>query len=136
MKPSSGLILRRAATFAAALLIVLLLPGSSSAQEAFDLTGEWILTVESPNGTGTREATFVQVGDELKGTITSSMASGELTGKVEGDRVTFTAVVMMDSGAFEVVYEARFEGGQLREGSVSFGDYGAGTFTGVRKTPG
>ena len=50
---------------------------------------------------------------------------------VEGDKVTFLAVVEMESGAFEIVYEATVADGEMK-GTVDFGDYGTGTFTGRR----
>ena len=101
----------------------------------FDLTGEWILTVESPNGTGTREVTFVQEDDVLSGTISSTMATGPLTGRVnqEDATVTFTASVSMGSGDFDIVYLATYSEGKLVDGIVDFGDYGEGTFEGERK---
>ena len=108
------------------------LPAPTAAQDV-DLTGEWVFTVESPNGTGTRQVTFEQNGTALTGTISSTRASGPLEGTVEGDRVTFVAVVAMDTGDFEITYDARIENGLLVDGSVDFGDYGFGTFTGKRK---
>lgn len=101
--------------------------------EAVDLTGDWVLTVQSPNGAGTRDVTFVQEDGELTGTISSSRASGPLEGVVEGDRVEFLAVVAMDTGDFEITYMARIENGLLVDGTIDFGDYGTGTFTGRRK---
>lgn len=103
---------------------------------AADLTGEWVLTVESPNGTGTRDVAFAQDGNALTGTIASTMAVGDLTGTVEGDRVRFTAVVAMDTGDFEIVYQATIADGALVDGTVDFGTYGSGTFTGRRKEAG
>lgn len=117
-------------------------PGASGASPAsaapapadgIDLTGEWVLTVESPNGTGTRSVTFVQEGDRLTGTISSSMAAGELEGTVEGNEVSFVAEVAMSSGTFPIVYDAVYRDGRLVEGFVDFGDYGSGTFTGERR---
>jgi hypothetical protein len=105
-------------------------PTDASAQ-AVDLTGAWLLTVESPNGTGTREVTFVQDGESLSGQISSSQATGLLVGTVDGDDVTFVATVEMTSGSFDITYRATVTGDEM-EGSVDFGSYGGGTFTGRR----
>ena len=116
-----------------ALLLMLSLvggPQTAAAQEV-DLTGDWVLTVESPNGTGTRDVTFLQEGDELTGDIASTQAAGPLTGKVDGNKVTFIAIVMMDSGPFEITYAGTITGNEI-EGTVEFGSYGGGTFTGRR----
>ncbi len=103
---------------------------------AADLTGAWVLTVESPNGTGTRDVEFAQDGNELTGTIASTMAVGDLAGTIEGAAVRFVAVVAMDTGDFQITYQATVKDGALVEGTVDFGDYGSGTFTGRRKESG
>ena len=126
----------RARTLSALLLALgtLGLPPAATAQ-GLDVSGDWVLTVESPNGTGERQVTFVQDGDALSGEISSSRAAGELTGTVGGDEVTFVAVVEMESGPFEITYTATVMDGEMK-GTVEFGSYGSGTFTGRRvKSP-
>lgn len=108
----------------------LLFAASLAAQET-SMTGKWIFTVESPNGTGTRQVTLVQEGDSLSGTISSSRASGDITGWIEGSTVTIRTELMMESGPFTVYYTATRTGETL-SGDVDFGDYGVGTFTGRR----
>lgn len=135
---TSALRFSRPLLFAVAAGFALAAPAIAQDPEppAADLTGEWVLTVESPNGTGTREVEFEQDGNELGGTIASTMASGELTGTVDGTSVRFTAVVAMDTGDFEIVYRATIADGALVDGTVDFGTYGSGTFTGRRKDAG
>jgi hypothetical protein len=108
-------------------------PAGATAQDV-DLTGDWMLTVESPNGTGERQVTFVQDGTELSGEIASSRAAGPLSGTVEGDQIAFVAIVMMDSGPFEITYTGTVTGDEM-EGAVAFGSYGSGTFKGHRVEP-
>ena len=96
-----------------------------------DLSGKWLLTVESPNGTGSRDLTLVQVGNDLTGEIASSRAIGDLEGTVDGDQVTFVAVVYMESGSFDITYTGTIKDDEM-EGTVDFGSYGSGTFTGRR----
>lgn len=108
-----------------------LLFATSLAAQQSSLTGEWVFTVESPNGTGTRQVTLVQEGDSLSGTIASSRAAGDITGWIEGDNVTIRTELMMETGAFTVFYTAT-RSGETLTGDVDFGDYGVGTFTGRR----
>lgn len=103
------------------------------AAPAADLSGDWVLTVETPNGTGTRNVTFEQEGGALSGTISSSMAAGPLVGSIVGDQVSFVATVSMSSGDFDIVYEATLRDGRLVDGIVDLGAYGSGTFTGERR---
>lgn len=107
-------------------------PGLSA--QTPDLTGEWVFTVQSPNGTGTRQATLVQEGDSITGTISSDRATGDVIGAVEDGVVTLNALLMMASGPFEVVYEAEVTEDTMT-GTVDFGSYGSGTFIG-RKADG
>jgi hypothetical protein len=112
-------------------LVSLAVGASGVSAQSTDLSGEWVFTVQSPNGTGTRQATLVQQGDSITGSISSDRAVGDLIGAVEGDVVTLRALLMMASGPFEVVYKAEFTDTTM-EGTVDFGSYGGGTFTGVR----
>jgi len=108
-------------------------PSQATAQDV-DLTGDWVLTVESPNGTGERQVTFIQDGTELSGEIASSRAAGPLSGTIEGAEVAFVAMVMMESGPFEITYTGTVTGDEM-EGAVAFGSYGSGTFKGHRVEP-
>ena len=112
------------------MLGVVAFPQSATAQD-IDLTGDWVFTVQSPNGTGERSVTFVQEGTELSGEIASAQAAGPLSGTIEGDKVTFVAVVQMDSGPFDITYTATIADGEMT-GTVEFGSYGSGTFRGRR----
>ena len=107
--------------------------GAPAAAQDVDLSGEWVFSVQSPNGAGSRDVVFVQEDGILTGTIASSRAAGPLEGTIEGDQVEFVAVVAMETGNFEIYYSARIEDGLLVDGVIDFGDYGQGTFTGKRK---
>ncbi len=116
--------------------LLLLSPGlaQAGAAQELDVTGEWEFAVQSPNGAGTRQVTLVQQGDSISGTISSSRASGDFTGILDGDRLSFTVILSMDSGPFAVTYEASVVDDEM-EGTIDFGDYGQGTFTGKRSKP-
>lgn len=132
MKTPAKPLARRALTLTSLLIALgtLGVPAQAMGQD-LDLSGEWVLTVTSPNGTGERQVTFVQEGNTLSGTISSSRAAGKLSGTVDDDAVTFVAVVQMGSGPFEITYSATVTGDEM-EGTVDFGSYGSGTFKGRR----
>ena len=136
MIPSPRRILRHAASLSMALMVLAVSGAQDLQAQDFDLTGEWVFNTMSPNGAGTRDVTFVQDGNTLTGEIASSMAAGDLEGTIDGNTITFVAVVYMESGAFEITYQATYEDGELVDGSIDFGDYGSGTFTGHRKEDG
>lgn len=138
--PTRPVLRRLGSVVAIALAFALFGAVDAAAQEtdapAFDLTGEWIFNTMSPNGAGTRDVTFVQDGNTLTGEIASTMAAGVIEGTIEGDKIRFVAEIYMQSGPFEVIYEATYAEGTLIDGTIDFGDYGSGTFTGNRKEEG
>lgn len=107
----------------------------TGAAQELDVTGTWEFATQSPNGPGTRQVVLAQHGDSISGTISSSRASGDLVGVLEGDQLTFTVILMMESGPFPVSYSAIVSGDGM-VGTIDFGDYGAGTFTGTRTDSG
>jgi hypothetical protein len=116
---------------------VLLLAVSLAAQEKpaakpADVAGTWDLSVSSPNGTGTRVLKLQQDGEKLTGQIESSMSSGKVAGAVKDNAITFTATVSMETGTFEIYYTGTVDAGKM-SGDVDFGDYGRGTWSGVRR---
>lgn len=121
------------------LLMAALLFGASNlvaqekpAAKPVDVSGTWDLTVTSPNGTGTRVLKLQQDGQKLTGEISSSMSSGKVTGSLKGTAIDFTAKVEMESGTFEIRYTGKVDIEKMT-GDVDFGDYGQGTWSGVRR---
>jgi L-seryl-tRNA(Ser) seleniumtransferase len=97
-----------------------------------DVAGTWDLSVESPNGTGSRVLKIRQDGEKLTGEIESSMSSGKIAGSVTATTIAFTATVAMDTGTFEIRYTGKVDADKM-SGEVDFGDYGRGTWSGVRR---
>ena len=118
-------------------MIALLLSASGlAAQEKpakpADVAGTWDLSVTSPNGTGNRLLTLRQDGEKLTGEIESSVGTGKVAGSVKENTIAFTATVTMDTGTFEIAYSGKVDGDKM-SGDVDFGDYGNGTWSGVRR---
>ncbi len=127
LRPSLGL----TAALAAAASLALATPVATLAQNT-SMTGEWVFSVELDNGSGTRQVSIVQEGDSLSGTITSSRATGPISGWIDGNTVTIVAEIMMQSGTPFTVYYTATRTGETLDGDVDLGDYGTGTFTGRR----
>ena len=116
---------------------VLLIAASLAAQDKpaakpADVAGTWDLSVASPNGTGSRVLKLQQDGEKLTGEIESSVSSGKVTGSVNGNAIAFTATVAMDTGTFEIRYTGKVDADRM-SGDVDFGEYGRGTWSGVRR---
>ncbi|MEO6398146.1 MAG: hypothetical protein ABIP13_06725 [Tepidiformaceae bacterium] len=82
---------------------------------------------------GAREATadFTADGDTLGGTFGGAAGSVPLAGTVDGDTAKWSATVNSPVGQMELKFDGKVEGEAL-SGSVAFGAFGSGTFTGVR----
>jgi hypothetical protein len=96
------------------------------------VAGEWNLTVESPNGTGTPTANFKQDGENLTGTYKGRFGESPLQGSIKGDAIKFTVSVTTPNGGLQLEYSGTVDGDNMK-GTVKFGEMGTGAFTGKRK---
>lgn len=102
---------------------------SVSAQTKPDLTGTWLMDVNTDMGSGT--PTFVLKQDaegKLTGTYTGQLGDNELTGTVK-DNVVHIEFSVQDNLA---EYDGKIENDTL-SGKVKIGTLATGTFTGKRK---
>jgi len=119
------------AIFAASLvtLFVMVVPAVSA--YATNVTGEWNLTVETPNGTGTPTVTFKQDGETLTGTYKGRFGEAPLKGTVKGDEIKFTFTISPQGQDLQIDYTGTVEGDTMK-GKVKFGELGDGTFSGKK----
>jgi len=100
---------------------------------AVDLSGIWILTVESPRGTqeSTAELTMDEDGT-LSGSLRGQRGEGSVTeGWVSGNRFSFTVAMAMGARTMEAVYSGTVEADEM-EGTVSFGRFSS-EFKGTKR---
>src|ERR1700694_18452 len=100
---------------------------------AANVTGEWNLTVESPNGTGTPTVTFKQDGETLTGTYKGRFGEAPLKGTVKGNEIKFTLTISPQGQDIQLDYAGTVDGDTMK-GKVKFGDLGEGNFTGKKAT--
>ena len=104
------------------------------ADKKVDLTGKWAFAVVTDNGTGTPTVTFKQMGDSITGHYSSqTLGEQDFKGSVKGNQLTFTMAVSMQGQALTLTYTAVIESKDSLKGTVDFGGYGGGTFTGKRQ---
>jgi hypothetical protein len=99
--------------------------------EKIDITGAWILQVETQMGSGSPSFTFKQEGEKLTGTYKGLFGELDLTGTVKGDQVEFSFKV---SGQLDgtVTYTGTTDGKEMK-GKTKFAELGEGTFTGKKQ---
>lgn len=104
--------------------------GPLLAQNTVDLTGTWLLTVETDAGNGT--PTFVLKQDtegKLTGTYAGQLGETEVKGTIKGAEFHIEFSVQDNA----VKYDGKMENETL-SGKVAIGTLATGTFTGKRKT--
>jgi hypothetical protein len=99
---------------------------------AADVTGTWIMAVETGAGSGSPTFILVQKGEALSGSYKGQLGKAQVTGSVKGDEVTIEYKVDGQAGSLAVKYTGKTDG-KTMSGKVSLGQLGDGTFTGTKQ---
>lgn len=102
------------------------------AAKGTDVTGTWELLVESPMGTRPSDAVFTQTGEALGGKMVSPRGETPLTGTLKGDAIAFGINVNVQGQNLQIDYTGTVTGDTM-SGTVVFGSFGDGKWTGKRK---
>ena len=125
-------------TMRTVLVIAVLVTGGAIARAGqankVDVTGVWIFTVESQAGKSNPNVTFTQAGEKLTGKYSSQlMGDVDLAGTVKGQTIEFAISANVQGAQIELKYSGTVESTSSMKGTLSAGEFGAGTFTAVRK---
>jgi hypothetical protein len=107
-------------------------PPPPAAAKVTDVSGTWELNVESPMGSRASDAVFTQAGETLGGKMVSSRGEVPLTGTIKGDAVTFGINVNVQGQDLQIDYSGTVTGDTM-SGTVVFGSFGDGKWTGKKK---
>ena len=107
-------------------------PPPPPAAKGTDVTGTWELMVESPMGTRPSDAVFTQSGETLGGKMVSPRGETPLTGTLKGDAIAFGINVNVQGQSLQIDYTGTVTGDTM-SGTVVFGSFGDGKWTGKRK---
>jgi hypothetical protein len=108
-------------------------PGQEGKADKVDVSGVWALQIDLGGNTGTPTATFKQDGEKLTGTYSSQVVGEQqLTGTIKGTAIEFGFTASFEGNAVKVTYTGTVEKDTMK-GTVVFGDFGSGTFTGKKK---
>ena len=99
---------------------------------AADVTGTWIMAVETGAGSGSPTFVLVQKGEALSGTYKGRLGEAQVTGTVKGEDISIEYVVDGQAGSLAVTYTGKTDG-KTMSGKVSLGQLGEGTFTGTKQ---
>jgi len=103
------------------------------ATAAADINGVWEMTMQTPQGDMTADATFVQENDKFKFSMPGPQGM-ELAGEgtIKGNELEWSVVISGGMGEFTLTYKAKVEG-ETMTGEVQAGDFGAFPFTAKKK---
>ena len=97
-----------------------------------NVTGEWDMTVETGNGTGTPHFSLKQQGTNVTGMYKSAtFGEAPVTGTVKGNELTLNIKISAQGQELNIVYTGTVDGSTVK-GKVSLGELGEGTFTGKK----
>lgn len=114
-----------------ALAFVLSLPYSALAQ--VDVTGDWAVTIESPQGPMTIDTTMKQAGEDLTGTITSPMGSVDFKGKLVKDALNVNYTMDLQGNSIQITMTGTVAGESMT-GNLNFGGLGDIPWSAKKKT--
>lgn len=95
------------------------------------IDGAWDMVMQSPLGARNVKANFVSAAGALSGTFEAEQGSAPVSGTADGDSVSFGASIVGPMGPMELKFSGQVVGDGI-SGSVNFGGFASGTFTGTR----
>jgi hypothetical protein len=98
-----------------------------------NVSGSWTLSVESPMGTNESTATFQQSAGTLSGKIASERGETALTGTINDKAIVFSITINLQGQSLKIDYSGEVTGDAMA-GTVKFGDYGEGKWSGKKKS--
>jgi autotransporter translocation and assembly factor TamB len=111
---------------------VALVPVAAQDAKKIDITGQWEMTVESPQGQMVITANYKQQGETLTGTHVSEMGESPLKGTVKGADIEYTITIDMGGQVMSIVHKAKVDGDTIK-GTADIEGMGSITFTAKRK---
>jgi hypothetical protein len=97
-----------------------------------DVSGTWVMAVETQAGTGNPTFTLTQKGEAVTGTYKGQLGESAVTGTVKGNDITLTFKINAQGQDLDIVYSGTLDGDKV-SGKVKLGTFGDGTFTGKKQ---
>lgn len=113
-----------------ALACALILAASATAQSV-DVTGDWDLTITSPNGTRSSKATLKQDGEKLSGMFKSQRGELPITGSIKGKAIKLSYTVKFQDQDLAITMTGNVDGDAMK-GEADFGGFAQGEWSGKR----
>jgi hypothetical protein len=112
-----------------AVLFVAALAAPAAAQ--INLTGDWDLTVQSPQGANTVKVTLTQTGEKVSGLFKSQMGELPFEGTLTGVDLKFAFSIPVQGQVLEITMTGKVAGDEI-SGKAQFGGFGEGDWSAKR----
>lgn len=110
-----------------------LLPQEKDQAKDINASGAWEMTISTPQGDMTNDATFTQEKETLKVTMSGPQGmtmSGE--GTVKDGIVQWIVTISTPQGDFSLVFKGKIDGEKM-SGEVQMGDFGSSNWSATKK---
>ncbi|HYM22314.1 MAG TPA: hypothetical protein VEU08_03875 [Vicinamibacterales bacterium] len=101
--------------------------------QATNVTGDWDITIVSPQGPNTQRLVLKQDADKLTGMFKSQMGELAVTGSVTGSDVKIAFSIDIQGQALDITLNGKADGDKIA-GTAVFGTFGEGEFTAKKAT--
>jgi hypothetical protein len=122
--------MNRLKAVALACLVMISLPGPARAQSGID--GVWDVTLETPQGAMTVEATFKQEGEAVTGSVSSPMGSVDFKGTLVNNALAISYAVPVQDQQLQIEMKGTLAGDTM-SGTIAFGSLGEAGWSAKRK---
>jgi hypothetical protein len=97
---------------------------------AADVTGTWIMNVQTSAGSGSPTFTLTQKAGVITGTYKGQLGEAPVNGTIKDDDVSWQFNIDAQGQTLTITYTGKVSGKAI-SGKVSLGQFGEGTFTGT-----
>ena len=122
--------MKRLTCVLSALVCALLLAGSATAQSP-NVTGDWDVSINSPQGQVDVKATLKQDGEKLTGAMKSPRGETALDGTVKGKEIKFKYTIKFQDQDFVITMSGLIDADTMK-GDADFGGLAQGDWSGKR----
>jgi hypothetical protein len=114
-------------------LLLLCLSALFVVAQSPNVTGEWEVTINSPQGSRTANITFKQEGEKLSGSIKRQGGELPFEGMIKGKEIKFTYTIKFQDNDLAITLTGDVEGDSIK-GTADFGGFAQGDWTAKRLT--
>jgi len=112
------------------LVCALFLSASATAQSV-NVTGDWDLTITSPQGARDAKASFKQDGEKLTGAFKGQRGELPVTGSIKGNEIKINYTVKFQDQDLAITLTGKVDGDTMK-GAADFGGFAQGEWSGKR----